>query len=699
MSGYADLHAHLMAHLAFGGRLFWGQPHTSGDPLAEMADELGPCTAAHGSWRKYLNPEGRHRAGGYPRFDGWPRYSTLVHQQAHIDWLKRAYDGGLRLVCCLAVNSEALAQVFGGGPTDDRAVIDLQIQAMWEMVRFLDKQAGGPGAGWLQIALSPGQARAIIAAGKLAVVLGTEVDSLGNWRTPAGLQSAADAAGMPPRELIRSELLRLHRLGVRQITPIHLTDNAFGGAAIYNSMFDALNVRMTGDHYKVTDAWESGVRYRLDADRGSGLIRLAVRLRGYGLRRGADPTHSVRGGHANVKGLTEFGVMLLQEMMQLGMILDIDHHSQRATDEALAILAASGYPVVSSHTGFRDLAFTADIPFDNTSAAWAAYGTSDVHKVASEAHKRADQLDRIRALGGLVAPILNQGDVRTCCPEVANDCAGSVRSWAQAYLYALRRMGRDGGIALGSDVNGLAGLPGPRFGTHAAAPLAHDRVRRALRRAQMDAQTHGVRYAEPLADYRAHRWDGPRSSGYSAREAGIWEGIALARSGAEPEQGEFPPGRSHGATEWVKNVARGFRVTSLDELSRPGLADKLLRFDAARVQRGAFFAKCGRDPASIEDAGTRAVCAAVAAVWERVRACSGSNEPLTRSRAGQRDFDVNVDGMAHYGLLPDLLQDARDVGVSDADLAPLLRSAEAYVQLWERCVAAAPRPHKAARGA
>src|SRR5919199_1664471 len=121
MSGYADLHAHLMAHLAFGGRLFWGRPYTSGDPLADMADELGPCTAAHGSWRKYLNPEGRHRAGGYPRFDGWPRYSTLVHQQAYIDWLKRAYDGGLRLVCCLAVHSEALAQVFGGGPTNDRA--------------------------------------------------------------------------------------------------------------------------------------------------------------------------------------------------------------------------------------------------------------------------------------------------------------------------------------------------------------------------------------------------------------------------------------------------------------------------------------------------------------------------------------------------------------------------------------------------
>ena len=25
--GFADLHAHLMAHLAFGGKAFWGQPY------------------------------------------------------------------------------------------------------------------------------------------------------------------------------------------------------------------------------------------------------------------------------------------------------------------------------------------------------------------------------------------------------------------------------------------------------------------------------------------------------------------------------------------------------------------------------------------------------------------------------------------------------------------------------------------------
>ena len=59
---------------------------------------------------------------------------------------------------------------------------------------------------------------------------------------------------------------------------------------------------------------------------------------------------------------------------------------------------------------------------------------------------------------------------------------------------------------------------------------------------------------------------------------------------------------------------------------------------------------------------------------------------LTRSTAGERrDFDINIDGMAHYGMLPDLLQDLGNIGLSVDDLAPLFRSAYDYVQMWEKC--------------
>jgi hypothetical protein len=36
-------------------------------------------------------------------------------------------------------------------------------------------------------------------------------------------------------------------------------------------------------------------------------------------------------------------------------------------------------------------------------------------------------------------------------------------------------------------------------------------------------------------------------------------------------------------------------------------------------------------------------------------------------------------------MLPDLLQDLRNVGLTAEDLVPLFRSAYDYVQMWEKC--------------
>jgi hypothetical protein len=50
---------------------------------------------------------------------------------------------------------------------------------------------------------------------------------------------------------------------------------------------------------------------------------------------------------------------------------------------------------------------------------------------------------------------------------------------------------------------------------------------------------------------------------------------------------------------------------------------------------------------------------------------------------GNRTVELNTEGMIHIGLLPELIEDARRDGLSDADLEPLFRSAEAYVRMWE----------------
>lgn len=62
---------------------------------------------------------------------------------------------------------------------------------------------------------------------------------------------------------------------------------------------------------------------------------------------------------------------------------------------------------------------------------------------------------------------------------------------------------------------------------------------------------------------------------------------------------------------------------------------------------------------------------------------------VDHQRTGARVYDLNVDGMAHYGLLPDWLADLRIAAGPDAaeitdDLA---RGAEVYLRTWERSIA------------
>jgi len=54
-----------------------------------------------------------------------------------------------------------------------------------------------------------------------------------------------------------------------------------------------------------------------------------------------------------------------------------------------------------------------------------------------------------------------------------------------------------------------------------------------------------------------------------------------------------------------------------------------------------------------------------------------------RQQSGTRSFDLNTDGVAHYGLYADLLADMQQQA-GDAALGPLFRSAEAYLEMWQR---------------
>jgi microsomal dipeptidase-like Zn-dependent dipeptidase len=55
-----------------------------------------------------------------------------------------------------------------------------------------------------------------------------------------------------------------------------------------------------------------------------------------------------------------------------------------------------------------------------------------------------------------------------------------------------------------------------------------------------------------------------------------------------------------------------------------------------------------------------------------------------RQVTGERVFDLNTDGVAHYGLYPDYLADLRQLPGGEEAMQYLFRSAEAYLQFWER---------------
>lgn len=57
--------------------------------------------------------------------------------------------------------------------------------------------------------------------------------------------------------------------------------------------------------------------------------------------------------------------------------------------------------------------------------------------------------------------------------------------------------------------------------------------------------------------------------------------------------------------------------------------------------------------------------------------------------SGRRTYDVNKDGVAHYGLYVDWVEDLRKQA-GDAIVADLARAAEAYLQMWERAIKIAP---------
>ena len=70
---------------------------------------------------------------------------------------------------------------------------------------------------------------------------------------------------------------------------------------------------------------------------------------------------------------------------------------------------------------------------------------------------------------------------------------------------------------------------------------------------------------------------------------------------------------------------------------------------------------------------------------------------LYRQQSGSQTFDINTDGVAHYGLYPDWIEDLR-ILAGDKIVNDMARGAEAYLQTWERAIGIPPPRCRTAKG-
>lgn len=498
LSGWADLHTHPMINLAFGGKLVHGgvdvgsllpqDTSCNGQTRAtSMAHALGDDRPSHGGHNFFTFPcgdelrklligtfqTGNHafvtgpQALGFPSFDQWPRWNEITHQKMWFEWIKRARDGGLRVMVALATNNKTLADgVKGPGddlPTDDKASADLQIT---EIKAFVARHND-----FMEVALSAADIKRIVQANKIAVVVGVEIDNIGNFNAFPITNLPVAAAEI----LISNEIQRLYDSGVRYIFPVHVLDNAFGGTAIYKNDFNTSNLREAG-HYWILECAPMADSITHTYEEGFDPLRDA----GAFIKLGLDPfRHAGPGpvcvsgqGHRNALGLTPLGVIALKEMMKRGMMIDIDHMSQRSADATLDLAETFGYPVVSGHTGIRGLA-GAD----------------------AENSRTRLQLQRLSKLHGMFG--------------LGSDGALAMQ-WSQLYQQAMFEMGyldpdpakanyRNGAISFGTDLNGLVKGPMPggggRVNYDATFPMSSSGTK------SWDYNTEGVAHYGMLPDF------------------------------------------------------------------------------------------------------------------------------------------------------------------------------------------------------
>ncbi len=786
--GFADTHSHPMNDLAFGGGIIQGSLYARDGsaygtdafrsaalpPLFEKLNwpALGAAIGAIASlsnlltpFLSFANPLGTPfippipldpltggavaaaaksattlMRSGYPDMRAYPTTSMMAGQTVYSEWIRRAYDGGLRLMSALAVNTWVVSAhplkktVIGTtSPEDDKGSADTQIADIKTWAQRPENRT------WVEIAYTPMDARRIIGANKLVIILGIELDTLGNfvpnghWHQPGAVVMPTEPAKQ--RMLIVAELDRLYAQGVRQVGPFHYVSGVFGGAAMFQRMFNDVNRAITGNNTKVDSGDLLGIRYRLDMDSWDtkGLLS-RVAITGDGAAQHSDSSWATTGyGHVNRMGLEPAGEILFEELARRGMIIDLDHAGAKTTRDLLAKATTARYPVMSSHTDYMELAFTGRGAYshgaqaDNDALNAQLFDTTSQGPLRHEGQASRAKIETIARLGGVTGAILwlprRMAFGSDLGSPIPNDNDGSSKTWAQSYQYAVNVMGGHG-VALSTDRITL----GPRFGPGSAYLLGQETIalpqRDERRFTQTEAQRNGVTYDKPMIEWRAFRFGSgawqktPLGTGWESKpleHEDAWKAIAAFVAGRNPRTmpryGAAPSGDprtvpNHGIDlsadrnrpERIINYAWG--LGSSGEADLEAFCGVGCDNDTLAERYASYCVKRRITPSQLSP--RRQTLPRLAdhirwftTVWTQWSRMTGSNNPLRRLVFGNRDYDVNIDGVAHYGMLPDFLQDVANSHPRSAEvgayLKPLFSSAEDYIQMWEKAWTSAGR--------
>lgn len=716
--GIADTHAHPAHDLGFGKVLITGKATT---PLSETySNDL--CITNHGALgtfvvrKPFIMGADPHLANGWPDFLDFPRFNSKTHQQQHVEFLKRAFDGGMRLFCALAINNMYVPSLFmgpgnDGTPFDDETVLMQQIDAITAMVN--------QNSSWMEIAKSPKDARRIILSGKMAIVLGLEADNLGNFKAAsynwidknAGslfnnpLVTLTDANA---DQLIEAKMSDYYFRGIRQITPIHYLSGLFGGAAVFRAELAVQQAAFNND-VKVKSGVDKRIPFSLLSDFPF-VIKFSnppiVTKEGYSALVKNMGIQPINLSTINNLGLTNIGNKLIQRMMYHGFIIDGEHMGLETKDNVFSVAGARGYPIISSHTDPAGLSNTwtgAPTPFldngpkDNQISNMRNFGTTNIRNLANEFEMSDEHFAKISNSGGTVGvfmlPYLKK-PYNGFLGTVANDCAGTSKTFAQMFLYSVDKMNLRG-VGLATD-RGMTDFIGPRFGPNSAYGLRDEQLissRIEERKNQRLAQRNGVRYDVPVRNYFPSLYENlDMKSGLfnildeiivTYLEEDIWKALAAKEAGVS--SAGAPLSREVLYAGRIKNFVDGMTISSLDDplIKTTGFFEKAAMYCVLHNQE--VTALPGYNIWLPTDKNyIMLLHNTITNVWLSWKSKNGNNEPLRRYITGNRYWDFNTDGMAHYGLMPDFLQDLRNIGVNPDALGILFRSAEDYIQMWEK---------------